>query len=315
MKINGENKSKSALILAMLIFGTVGIFSKHIPLPSGAIALARSLIGAVFLLLYMLVCRRKPDFVKIKENILLLLSSGICLGANWILFFMACKNTSIPTATLSYYLAPVILVLTSTFIFGEKLGVKQISVAFVALLGIALASGVMGGEKGVNPVGVLYGVMAAVLYATVVTLNKKMKNIDAVDKTLVQFSVSAFALLPYVFFVEKVTDYSINANAVWGLIIIGVLHTGIAYLLYFGAATRLKSATVAILSYIDPIISIMVSVLFFGEKIGVLGVLGAILVIGAAVVGEVDVIGMIKSNFGKGNSKKNIENVNKSEEL
>ncbi len=305
MTLCKERKSKLALALAMLIFGTVGIFSKYIPLPSGAIALARSVIGAIFLLLYMLVCGRKPDFVKIKENIMLLLTSGICLGANWILFFMACKNTSIPTATLSYYLAPVILVLTSTFIFGEKLGIKQISVALVALLGIALASGVIGGnEEGVNPIGILYGVLAAVLYATVVTLNKKMKDINSVDKTLVQFSVSALALLPYVLLVEKVSDYSINASAGLGLIIIGVLHTGVAYLLYFGAATRLKSATVAILSYIDPIISIVASVLLFGEKIGILGALGAVLVIGSAAVGEIDIIGIVKSKFEKEKASK-----------
>lgn len=301
MNIGKESKSKLSLVSAMLIFGTVGVFSKYIPLPSGMIALARAVIGAVFLASFMLISKKKPDIAKIKSNLALLLSSGVCLGVNWILFFMACKNTTITTATLSYYLAPLILVFSSAVIFGEKLGVKQIALTVVSLFGIALASGIVGeSASGVKPLGILYGVLAAFFYATVVTLNKKMKDIDPIDKTLVQFVVSAIAILPYVIFVERASEYTLNSTAVCGLVVIGVVHTGFAYLLYFGSATRLKSATVAILSYIDPVTSILISVLFFSEKIGILGILGAVLVIGSAAFGEINL-----SEFSKVKSRVN----------
>ena len=200
-----KNKSQIiALIVSMTVFGTVGIFSKQIPLPSGVIALSRSVIGVLFLAAVMLIMGRRPDMSAIRKNLVKLILSGICLGANWILFFEACKQTTVASATLSYYLAPTILVIASVFIFSEKITLKRAVGMLATLAGMILVSGVIGGAEGVRGVGVLLGIAAAFLYATVVIFNKLLCDMNAFDKTAVQFLVSALVLIPYVLIFERV---------------------------------------------------------------------------------------------------------------
>ncbi|MBQ9071345.1 MAG: EamA family transporter [Clostridia bacterium] len=292
------------LITSMTVFGTVGIFSKYIPLPSGVIAFARAFIGTLFLAVFLLVRKRKPDCEKIKKNLKYLIPSGIALGANWILFFLACKTTTVPTATLSYYLAPTILVILSVFIFKEKLSSKQIISVSVALFGMVLASGVIGDAEGVSIIGIICGICAALLYAVVVIFNKLMRDIDPVDKTLVQFVISSVALLPYILLAENAIALELEVSYIVYALIIGIIHTGAAYVLYFGSVAKLKSSTVAIYSYIDPIISILVSTVFFEEPISLLAIVGAALILGASFFSEVDV----KTLFQKAKSLKNDNN-------
>ena len=271
----------------MLIFGTIGIFSKHIPLPSGAIALARAVIGIVFLALMMLMRKKRPSLASIRKNLIKLLISGVCLGANWLLFFVACRETTVPTATLSYYLAPTFMVLASALLFKEKITLSRAAAVLIALLGMTLASGVIeGGAEGVTLRGILFGTAAAALYATVVMTNKTMTDIDVFDKTSVQFAVSAAVLTPYVIFAEDTSSAAFDLRTVIFILIVGILHTGIAYALYFGSANKLPAATIAVLGYIDPVVSILVSVLFFNEPISALGIIGAVLILGASLISE-----------------------------
>jgi len=284
-----KNKSQIiALIVSMTVFGTVGIFSKQIPLPSGVIALSRSVIGVLFLAAVMLIIGRRPDISAIRKNLAKLILSGICLGANWILFFEACKQTTVASATLSYYLAPTILVIASVFIFSEKITLKRAVGMIATLAGMILVSGVIGGAEGVRGVGVLLGIAAAFLYATVVIFNKLLCDMNAFDKTAVQFLVSALVLMPYVLIFERVEGTVLTAGAIIDLLVIGIVHTGIAYALYFGAATVLPSSTVAIYSYIDPVVSILAATLIFREPLGFTGIIGAILIIGTALLSEID---------------------------
>ena len=304
MKMNKEKFALGALIGTMTVFGTVGILSKNIPLPSGAIALARSVIGFLFLVAFMLVKRAKPNLEAIKKNLTKLILSGICLGANWIFFFSACKVTTIATATLSYYLAPTFIILTAVFIFSERLTPKKGVCVALALFGMVLVSGVLGDSSdGVGYIGIAFGLVAAALYAAVVILNKLMSDIDPIEKTLVQFFVSSVVLLPYVFFFEDIGSTEWSPKTVIFLLVLGVVHTGIAYVLYFGSASILSAQTMAIYSYIDPIVSIIVSVLIFSESIGVGQMIGAVLIIGSALVAEVDFDFKKLLNANKGGQK------------
>ncbi len=284
-----NTKQLLALITSMTIFGTLGIFSKHIPLPSGVIALVRAVIGVIFLAAVMLAIGRKPDMQAIRKNLLNLVISGVCLGANWILFFEACKQTTVATATLSYYLAPTILVIASAFIFSEKITKKRVLCMLVTLMGMVLVSGVIGGAEGVRGIGILLGIAAAFLYATVVIFNKLLRDMNAFDKTAVQFLVSSVVLIPYVLIFERIEPQALDAKAIIGTLIIGIIHTGLAYALYFGAATALPSTTVAIYSYIDPVVSILAATLIFREPLGVQGIIGAVLIIGTALLSEIDI--------------------------
>ena len=304
---NSNNLNKVALAVSMIVFGTVGIFSKKIPLPSGIIALARASIGAVMLALFMILRKKKPCITAIYKNAIPIVISGFALGINWILFFLACKTTTVPTATLSYYLAPAILVILGVLIFNDKITLKAVLTVPLSIIGIAFAGGVVGGGiEGVSAYGIMCGVVAAVFYAIVVICNKFIKDIDSVDKTLCQFIVSIVILLPYVLIAERDGLKNFSKDMMLPLLIIGILHTGIAYVLYFGAASKLPTLNVALLSFIDPIVSVFVSVLFFEEKIGVYGIVGAILIIGSSVASEI--------NFGELKARRNTINVNNSEE-
>ena len=286
--MKGNLRDRLLLGGAMTVFGTIGIFRRYIPLPSATVAFARSAIGALFLVICLLLLRRRPDFCAVRANLAYLLVSGIFLGFNWVLLFEAYKYTTVAVATLSYYMAPIILVLVAPLFLGERLTRKKGFCALVALGGMVLVSGVLdvGFSGGAELVGIALGLAAACLYAAIIIFNKKMSGIDAMTKTLCQFAVSATVLLPYVLLVEDVTCEMFTPLGTVLLLVVCVVHTGLAYVAYFGSVRELPSATVAIFSYIDPVLAVLLSAFFLKEPISPLGIVGAVLVLGAAFFSE-----------------------------
>lgn len=273
------------LVASMLIFGTIGIFRKYIPLPSGMIAMVRGIVGTMFLMLVMMVGKKKPDFMAIKKNLLLLCLSGTLIGFNWILLFEAYQHTSVAVATLCYYMAPVLVILVSPIVLKERLTRRKMLCAAAAFVGMVLVSDVLSsGFSGMR--GILLGVGAAALYASVIMLNKKLGEIGAYDKTLVQLAAAAIVLLPYVLIAENPAEMELSALTVVMLLVVGVVHTGAAYAMYFGSMGGLKAQTVALFSYIDPAAAVVLSAVILGEKIDAAGIIGAVLVLGAAVVSD-----------------------------
>lgn len=281
-------KNRIALIVAMSIFGTIGIARRYVLLPSGAMALFRAAIGVICLLFFMLFTRRKIKFVAIRRHFLPLLASGVCLGFNWLLLFEAYKYTSVATATLCYYMAPIFLVLAAPLLFGEKMTLKKGVCVLVAFAGMMLVSGVFHQDDMTagEGKGILFGLAAALLYACIIVLNKRMTDISPFDKTVVQFLVSVLVLLPYVLMTETVTVDMFTPVSVVVLLAVGVIHTGFAYVLYFGSVSGLSATTVAMFSYIDPVLSVLLSFLFFKEAMTLPLGLGAVLILGAAFVSE-----------------------------
>lgn len=286
--MNGANKSKLSLIFSMFIFGTIGIFRRFIPLPSSLLAMARGAIGVVFLLIFMAVKKEKLNLREIKDKILLLCVSGVLIGFNWILLFEAYNYTTVATATLCYYMAPVFVIIASPFLFKEKLTLKKVLCVIVALVGMVLVSGVIEtGFSGASEFkGVLLGLGAAVLYATVVLMNKKTAGVPAYTKTVIQLGSAAIVLLPYTMLTENFAELKFEPLTIIMLLIVGVVHTGWSYALYFGSMDNLKAQTVAIFSYIDPVVAIILSALILNEKMSIFGVIGAILVLGSTMVSE-----------------------------
>ena len=283
-----KNKALVSLIVSMLIFGTVGIFRRYIPLSSGFVAFSRGIIGFVFLALFFAAKKQKFSFDKIKEKFLLLCLSGALMGFNWIMLFESYNHTSVATATLCYYMAPVFVIMASPFLFGEKIGKKKAFCVFGAILGMVLVSGIFensfGGFSELK--GVLLGLGAAMLYASVVILNKKTAEVPSFEKTFVQLGSAAAVILPYTFFAEEISLSDFNPLSVTMLLILGILHTGIAYVLYFGSIGSLPAQTTAILSYVDPASAVVLSFIILGEGMTVFGLLGAVLIIGSAVISE-----------------------------
>lgn len=274
------------LTLSMIIFGTIGIFRRLIPLSSGLVAMSRGLIGVLFLLLVMRLRGDGMDRAAVRRKLPLLCLSGAAIGVNWILLFEAYNYTSVATATLCYYLAPMFVILASPLVLREKLTLRKLACVSAALLGMVFVSGVLEASGGAGLKGVLLGLGAAVLYASVVLMNKQLGDVPAYDRTVVQLGSSAAVLLPYVLLVEEVSIEAFTPGVIALLLVVGIVHTGIAYALYFGSLMQLKAQTAAILSYIDPVVAVLLSALVLREHMSLLSGLGAVLVLGAAVVSE-----------------------------
>ena len=284
--------AKIKIITAMVTFGTIGIFVRYIPLPSSIIALVRGLLATFFLLAVMAAGKRRPDRTAIRRNLALLLISGALIGFNWILLFEAYNYTSVAVATLCYYLAPVFVIIVSPFVLGEKLTTRKTLCVIAALGGMVLVSGVIqnyvsgGNTEDLNLTGVLLGIGAGALYATIILINKKLKDISSYDTTVMQLAAASIVLVPYCLLTVDVGALEVTPGSAVLLVVVGIVHTGIAYVLYFGSIKELPAQTVAIFSYIDPILAVLLSALLLKESMDMLSILGAILILGATFVSE-----------------------------
>lgn len=279
---------RSKLISSMFLFGTIGIFVHYLPLPSAFTAMVRGFVGAAFLLLIMAAKKQRPDGNAIRKNLPVLLLSGTALGVNWILLFEAYRYTTVATATLCYYLAPIIVILVSPIFLKEKLTAKKLVCVLVALVGMVFVSGILktGVAVGSEFAGVLFGLGAACLYASVMILNKKLHDIEAYDRTVMQLGVAGVVLLPYVLLTQHVAASDFTVTVIILLAVVGIVHTGFTYALYFASMKDLPAHTIAIFSYLDPVVAILLSALFLKEPLGISGIIGAVLILGAAFVSE-----------------------------
>ena len=261
-------KEKLKYIVAVVLYGTIGMFLRCIALPSEAVAFCRGSVGAISILLYLRAKGRTPDRAAIRANLRWLLASGFFLGLNWIFLFQAYLRTTVAIASLCNYMAPIIVVAAAPLLLREKPEGKKLLCILAALLGIFLVTGVRG-------------------FAAIVVCNKKLKDISGFDRAVVQLAVSALTILPYLF--ANNWGQSLLPDLRSGLLtlMLGVVHTGLAYVFYFSAMGALPVQTVAILGYLEPVVSVLCSAVFLRESMSPAGWVGAVLVIGAAAASEV----------------------------
>lgn len=273
--------------VSMAVFGTLGIFTRNIALSSGELALYRAILAVAVIVIYMLLKKHRLEFKAIKKEMFLLLFSGMAMGINWILLFEAYKYTTISAATLSYYFAPVIVMLVCPILFSEKMTKKQILCFVMSTAGLVLIIGFDGiGKTGTDFIGILFGLGAAVFYATVVLLNKFIKNVAGIQRTLLQFLAAILILLPYVAATGTSGIAKLDPLGVVCLLTVGLIHTGVTYCMYFSALKELKGQEAAILSYIDPLVAVFMSVFILGESIKWLQLLGGALILGFTLWNE-----------------------------
>ena len=280
-------KSYLALLSSMLIFGTLGIFRRYIPLSSAMLALFRGLLGSAFLLILVFV--KGGRLQKLTGRTLLLLAViGAIMGLNWMLLFEAYNYTSVATATMCYYMQPTIVILLSPLVFCERLTLKKLLCAVAAIIGMAFVSGVLSGNgfQTQDMKGILFGLGAAALYSAVVILNKKVVLEDVYEKTIIQLAAAAIVLVPYLLLTEDISEAAMDGRAIGMVLLVGIVHTGIAYALYFGSMPGLKAQSIAVMSYIDPVFALILSAVVLHEKLSLFGIIGAVLIIGSALVSE-----------------------------
>ena len=274
------------LIASMTIFGTLGIFVRNIPVSSGELALYRAVLAALLIAVFLLLTKQRIPFANIKKEVPLLLASGVAMGINWILLFEAYKYTTVSVATLSYYFAPVIVTVVCPVLSKEKLTGKQIICFIMSTLGLVLITGIGDIGSGNDFVGILFGLGAAVFYATVILLNKFIKNVEGIHRTFLQFLSAIVILVPYVIMTSGVTLGNLNGIGWVNLLIVGLIHTGVTYCMYFSSLKELPGQKAAILSYIDPLVAVMISVTILGESMTLWQMIGGILILGFTLWNE-----------------------------
>ena len=285
---NGR-RSLGMFIASMLIFGTIGIFRRSIPLPSAFLAFSRGILGGLFLLAFLRL-RKKDGARRLAPGLLLpLAETGAMIGFNWMLLFEAYNHTTVAVATLCYYMQPTIVILLSPLVFRERLTGRKAVCALISIAGMVLISGVTDGGGGSRDMtGILLGLGAAALYAGVVIMNKKIKGADAYQRTTVQLLAAGSVMIPYLLLTDGFSGVVFTPATLLLLLAVGLIHTGAAYALYFGSMEGLAIQSIAVLSYIDPVSALLFSALLLREPLSLMNIIGAVLIIGSAMISETE---------------------------
>ena len=287
---NRTNDQRSVIMLAasMFIFGTIGLFRRYIPCSSAFLAMIRGILGGLLLLVFTRIRKESTGEKLPRQTVIWLGISGAVIGINWMLLFEAYNHTTVAVATLCYYMQPTIVMLASPLLLREKLTKRKAICAIIAVIGMVLVSGVTegGGERTGHLKGVLLGLGAAVCYASVIIMNKKITGVDAYRKTTIQLLCAGLVMIPYMVLTDGFGSNAFNAGTIALVVIVGIVHTGFAYVLYFGSMDGLKAQSIAMLSYIDPVTALLLSALVLREPLTAAGAAGAIMILLSAVISE-----------------------------
>lgn len=281
------DKYKLKYIVAVLIYGSIGYILHFVNLPSEIVVLARGVIGSLFIFIFLKITRRSIDLKAIKKNLKYLIISGVALGLNWVCLFASYRVGTVAVGSLCNYMAPIILVMLSPFLYNEKISFKKALCIAGALIGIILVSGILEINSEVNIVCVLLGLGAAVGFVLIIIYNRKLQDISVYDKVIVQLGISALTVLPYAIINNVGTKIVFDRQSLVLLIVLGIVHTGIAYCLYFGSINDIPTQTLAIFGYIEPVASVLSSALLLHEPISTFGIIGAILILLSACLSEI----------------------------
>ena len=271
-------------IVSLLIFGSNGVFASHIDMTSAEIVCMRTLIGSLALILVLLISRTKLDWAVMKREAFKLIAAGICLGVNWALLFEAYKLMSVSIATLTYYLAPIIVLILSPLLLREKQSARAYIGMGAAVVGLVLAVGL--GDTSVTATGLIVGLGSAVFYAGLIIFNKKIDGVTGLPLTTIEMVIAACVMLPYVLLTGGHVGFPPDMEGTLYLIFLCLVNTGLACWLYFSSMNRLPARAVALFGYVDPVSALIFSAVFLGDRMGVLQIVGAVLVFAGAAFGQ-----------------------------
>ncbi|MDY7433794.1 DMT family transporter [Bacillus sp. V26] len=280
-------KSKIQFILSMIIFGTMGLVVRYIDLSSSETALLSSSIGCLFLIVVFMMMKKTIPWKLVKVNAYILFLSGIALGGNWIFLYQSYDHTTLTNATLGYYFAPVFVMILSPFVLKEQLSVKKMVCIGVAIIGMLLIVGNGINASGTDDLlGIFFGLVAAAFYAALMLLNKFIHRMGRLEITIIQLGLTALLLLPYVFFTKGFGIFGVSGSSVPFIIILGIVNTGIGFWLFFSGMQKLKGQSIAMLSYVDPFVAILISAIILQEQMTIVQMLGGALLLGSTFVSE-----------------------------
>ena len=281
-------KYKIRVVIAMLIFGSLGVFVTRLALPTAQIVFVRASVACVALFIVLALSGKTKQKVP-AGTFLLLLGLGALIGINWLLLFDAYNYTYVSTATLLYYTQPIFLIILSTIFMKEKLTRRKVIAVVLAIVGMVLINGFQIG--GADPKrGMILSFSAAILYAIIMIVNKASKNIAKIDGLLltdIQMLGAALIMAVYVFSNYHGEYRGLNKESIIILLILGIVHTALAYYLYFPSAKHIDGQSLAVLGYIDPVSSLIFSAIFLNERLSSLQWVGAALILGGALYSQI----------------------------
>ena len=271
-------------LFSLTLYGTIGLFLHFISYSSEFVVLCRGLLGSVFIFLVLHFRKEKIDRETVGKNLFPLALSGIALGLNWV-FLFAGYRYGIAISSLCNYMAPVIVVVITSLFYKEKINLKQILCIVMAFVGMLMLLGIFEGNSAVDIRCVLYGSLAAIGFVILVLINRRLQDIRPLEKTFVQLLFSALIVLPYVYF-NGGFPKAFDLRSTVLVMILGFLHTGVAYICYFSSIDVLPAQSIAVLGYLEPVLNLLIGALILHEKIGITGIIGALLIILASIGNE-----------------------------
>ena len=280
-----KNSAVLRYLFALSLYGTIGLFLHFVSYSSEFVVLCRGLFGSLFIYLVLLFRKEKIDKEAVRKNLFMLALSGIALGLNWV-FLFAGYRYGIAISSLCNYMAPIIVVVIMSLFYKERINLKQILCIVMAFAGMLLMLGIFEGNSTVDMRCVLYGSLAAVGFVILVLINRRIRDIPQLEKTLIQLLFSMLAVLPYVYFNNGFPKL-FDLRSTLLVLMLGFLHTGVAYIFYFSSIDTLPAQSIAVLGYLEPVMNLLIGALILHEKIGISGILGALLIILASIGNEV----------------------------
>lgn len=279
-----DSKAFIKYISALLLFGLNGIAASHIPLNSYEIVFLRTLIGSILLIVLFLMGKGKLHIKAYKKDTFFIVLSGIAMGTSWMFLYEAYQQIGVSLSSLLYYCGPVIVMILSPLIFREKLTAPKLLGFATVLVGIFLVNGNTSLSKS-NTWGLFCGGMSAIMYFFMVTFNKQSENISGMENSVIQLVVS---FLTVAVFTGIKQGFLINVPTtawVW-ILMLGIVNTGIGCYLYFSSLAKLPVQTVAVCGYLEPLSAVVFAALLLGEKMTIIQIVGAVCIIGGAMIGE-----------------------------
>ncbi len=278
------NKAAFRYIAALLLFGSNGVVAGFIPLSSYEIVFTRTLIGSLFLALVFLSSRQKPQLWKDKRHFLYLVISGAAMGVSWMFLFEAYAQIGVSLATLAYYTGPVIVMILAPLVFKEKFTAAKLIGFLAVVLGMLAVNGV-GLLQGEVSWGVVYGILAALMYAFMVIFNKKATSVTGLENPTWQLIIS-FVTVAVFLGLKQGLSFHIPPGSLMPILFLGIVNTGVGCFFYFSSIGDLPVQTVSILGYLEPLAALFFSALFLGEVLSFWQWVGAALILGGAAFGQ-----------------------------
>lgn len=273
------------LVLVMIIWGSLGVFTRSIPLSALSLAFLRAFIALP--VLFAVMKMKKADKVKHK-NLIPYIISGVLLGFGWLTLFYGYKHTSISSAVIIYNMCPVYVIILAPLVLKETISRIQIAVILLSFIGLFLIVG-HNLSDGYGYMGLLLSGISGMLYATIVLINRSIKiRVDNQTATFVQILTAMIVLLPFVLIDGNIfTVVHLDAMAVTYTVLLGVLHTSVAYTIFFSLYAHMKSVEIVSYSFLEPLFGIVFSVIFVGESLTLVQIIGGIMILGSTYIGEI----------------------------